>query len=222
MTSHWTRAARATRTAITSIGLAVSVASCGGGDSPSSPPTGAGVLSALAVTTVDSPIEIGQGTQANVEGRDSQGGTVALGSRTITWTSSNTSIVTVDNAGRVAGVGVGQVTLNASAPNGSATVTGSVNLTVTGIPGAATTSDVAMAPQLFVPSETIIKLGGTVRFIFTPIDHNVIWNPRKAGSPTDILVTTNATVSRTFPTVGVYPFDCTVHPGMSGRVIVTP
>ena len=64
--------------------------------------------------------------------------------------------------------------------------------------------------------------GGNVRFQFTPIDHNVIWSPRLPGSPADILVTTNALVSRTFPTVGVYPFDCTVHPGMSGRIIVSP
>lgn len=195
---------------------------CGGGDNPSSPPTGAGVLSVVVAATDDASLELGYGTQATVKGRDSQGADVALGNRVVTWTSSNTAIATVTNGGSVNTVGVGTVTLSVQVQNGSSALTGTANLSVIANSDAVMSADVAMAPQQFVPGETVVKVGGTVRFLFTPIDHNVIWNPRKPGSPTDILVTTNATVLRSFPTVGVYPFDCTVHPGMSGRIIVSP
>ena len=183
---------------------------------------GAGVLSRVVAGTVDSPLEIGQGTQATVEGRDALGGLVALGSRVVTWTSSTPAIATINSNGIVAGVGVGSTTLTVSVQDGSTARTAITTLPVIAIPNAPLTVDVAMAPQLFIPSEIIVKLGGTVRFQFTPIDHNVIWSPRLPGSPSDILVTTNALVTRTFATVGVYPFDCTVHPGMSGRIIVSP
>ena len=192
------------------------------GSLPITVTSGAGVLARVVASTIDSPLELGQATQASVEGRDSQGGIVALGSRAVTWSSSNPAIATINSNGIVAGVGVGSTTLSVSVQDGGTARTATVVLPIIGIANAPLVADVAMAPQLFIPSDIAIKLGGTVRFQFTPIDHNVIWSPRLAGSPSDILVTTNALVARTFGTVGVYPFDCTVHPGMSGRVIVSP
>ena len=196
------------------------LASCGG-DAVTPPEDGTG-LSRVVASIVDSPLEIGQGTQATVEGRDAMGAAVALGSRAVTWSSSNVNIATVTNGGVVAGVGVGSTVLTVTVQDGNAPKSATASLVVNAVPDAPTVADVSMAPQLFIPSETVVKLGGTVRFQFTPIDHNVIWNPRLPGSPTDILVTVNSLVTRTFPTVGVYPFDCTVHPGMSGRIIVSP
>ncbi|MEQ1693854.1 MAG: Ig-like domain-containing protein [Gemmatimonas sp.] len=201
--------------------MVATLASCGGGDSPVTPPV-SGVLATVVASTVDSPLEIGQGTQANVAGRDGLGGAVALGSRPVTWSSSNPNIATITNGGIVAGVGVGNTTLTVTVQDGGTARTATTALLVTAIPDAPLVADVSMAPQLFIPSQTVVKLGGSVRFQFTPIDHNVIWSPRLPGSPADILVTVNALVTRTFPTVGVYPFDCTVHPGMSGRIIVSP
>jgi plastocyanin len=218
----WTRSTRWASAALLAI-AACTVASCGGSDSGGTPvePV-AGVLTKVNAIVTDPTVEIGQGTVASVEGRDALGGTVALGTRTVTWSSSNTAIATVTNSGAVNTVGVGSVTLTVSVQNGSSALTAATSLTVTKVADAPTTADVAMAPQLFIPSQTVVKLGGTVRFFFTPIDHNVIWNPRLPGSPSDILVTTNQTISRSFTTVGVYGFDCTVHPGMSGRIIVSP
>ena len=42
----------------------------------------------------------------------------------------------------------------------------------------------------------------------------------KTGSPANIPVTTRAMVSRTFSTIGLFPYDCLVHPGMSAQVTV--
>ncbi len=184
--------------------------------------TAAGVLSQVVAGVSEPQLIIGQGTQATVTGRDAGGATVALGTRTVTWTSSNSSIVTVTNSGVVAAIGVGTVTLSVSVSNGATPLTASTQVTANAIADAPTSTDVAMAPASFIPFESVVKVGGTVRFFFTAIDHNVIWNPRLPASPADILVTTNATVLRTFPTVGVFPFECTVHPGMIGRVVVSP
>jgi plastocyanin len=204
-------------------GIACSVGACGGGgtvDIPAAPVPG--VLTTITATIVDSPLEIGQGTSVTLDGRDGLGAVVRMGTRTVTWTSSNISIATVNNGGNIAGVGVGTVTITASVIEGGKTVSGSASLTVTGIANAPLSADVSMAPQQFIPFQTVVKVGGSVRYFFTAIDHNVIWSPRLPGSPSDILVTTNVVVSRTFPTVGVYNFECTVHPGMVGIVVVSP
>ena len=203
---------------------ALALTSCGGGsDTVVVPPAPVpGVITTLTTTITDSPLEIGQGTAATVVATDGLGTNVRLAGRTVTWASSNRVIATVQTNGNVAGVGVGTVNISASVAEGSKTITGTAPLVVTAIANAPLVADVGMQPQLFIPFQTVVKVGGTVRYFFTPIDHNVIWSPRLPGSPSDILVTRNAVVSRTFPTVGVYNFDCTVHPGMSGVVIVSP
>lgn len=184
--------------------------------------SGAGVLATIVVDAQDRTIPLGQLTQATVGGRDALGGSVALGTRAVTWSTSNTSIATITSAGVVTGVGVGIVSIQASVADGAVPKTASVQLIVSSIPNAPTTADVVMPGLTFSPVETIVKQGGTVRFIFPALAHNVIWDPRLAGSPTDINTTTDATVSRTFPSVGVFQFKCTLHPGMDGTVIVSP
>ena len=42
------------------------------------------------------------------------------------------------------------------------------------------------------------------------------------GFPADIAITQSRTVARTFGTVGSFPYDCTLHPGMSGVIDVRP
>ena len=182
----------------------------------------AGVLASILVSAQDLTIPLGQLTQATVGGRDALGGTVALGTRTVTWSTSNASIATITAAGVVAAVGVGTVNLQASVADGAVPRTGSVQLIVSGIPNAPTTADVFMPGLTFSPFETVVKQGGTVRFIFPALVHNVIWDRRLAGSPADINTISNVTVSRTFPTVGVFEYTCTLHPGMDGTIIVSP
>jgi plastocyanin len=184
--------------------------------------SGAGVLATIVVDAQDRTIPLGQLTQATVSGRDALGGTVALGTRVVTWTTSNPSIATVTSAGVVTGVGIGSVNVQASVADGAAPKTATVPLTVTSIPNAPTITDVVMPGLTFSPVETVVKQGGTVRFVFPALAHNVIWDPRLAGSPTDITTTSSVTVSRVFPTVGVFQYKCTLHPGMDGTVIVSP
>lgn len=81
------------------------------------------------------------------------------------------------------------------------------------------TATVSMPGYSFVPFSTVIRVGGSVIFDFPAESHNVIFT-RKTGAPQDIQETVNARVTRVFNTAGSFPYDCTIHPGMSGEVLV--
>jgi plastocyanin len=85
-------------------------------------------------------------------------------------------------------------------------------------PGGAVAAVVSTPGNTFSPPFATIPLGGSVRFEIRGDDHNVIF--RTAGAPANINVVNNADVTRTFNTRGSFPYDCTVHPGMSGEITV--
>ncbi len=82
------------------------------------------------------------------------------------------------------------------------------------------TAVVEMPGNAFSPFNTTIKVNGTVSFDFPGDEHDVTF-VAKAGAPASIPVTKGKVVTRTFTTVGVFPYDCKVHPGMSGQITVT-
>ncbi|MGH7461008.1 MAG: hypothetical protein ACREMA_08260 [Longimicrobiales bacterium] len=82
------------------------------------------------------------------------------------------------------------------------------------------TAIVSMPGFSFVPFTTTIGVGGTVVYDFPAEPHNVIFN-QVAGAPANILETSNRSVARTFNTAGDFPYNCVLHPGMSGVVLVT-
>jgi plastocyanin len=184
--------------------------------------SGAGVLASVQVTMDDAALLLGMYTQARVTGRDLLGGTVALGTRPVTWTTSTPTLASVTAAGVVRAIGVGTATVQVAVQDGAQQRTATATLTVAPIADAPATADVFMPGLTFSPFESVIKAGGAVRFVFPALPHNVIWTPRFPGSPADIAVTSNVVVTRTFPTPGVYPYTCTLHPGMDGTIIVSP
>jgi plastocyanin len=87
-------------------------------------------------------------------------------------------------------------------------------------PGTAALVDTVFMPgDNFSPPSLNLQVGGTVWFDFPSRAHNVIFE-RKTGAPTDIQPTSSRLVSRTFPTAGTFPYDCTLHPGMVGEIVV--
>lgn len=79
---------------------------------------------------------------------------------------------------------------------------------------------VEMPGNSFSPFNTIVKVNGSVAFDFPGDEHDVTF-VSKVGAPASIPVTKSKVVTRTFTTVGVFDYDCKVHPGMSGQVTVT-
>ncbi|MBC7897830.1 MAG: Ig-like domain-containing protein [Cytophagaceae bacterium] len=183
-------------------------AACGGGSN--GPTGGNGIASVRMIATAISLFPL-QTEQLSATALDASGGTVA-NAPAATWQSANNAIATVTSGGLVTGVANGQTDITASI-GGKA---GSTRVTV----GAAPLSAVVDMPgNSFTPFTTTIRVAGTVSFRFPATAHNVIFKPR-AGTPADILPESNVTITRTFNALGTFAYDCTLHSGMSGEVVV--
>ncbi len=172
-----------------------------------------GPLPLIARVFVSAPtptIAVGDKAQLTAVALDSVGNTV---NAAFEWSSSAEIVAIVSSAGLVTGVTAGTATISAKAGG----VTGTLSLTVR---ASANLAVVTMPPgDIFTPFQVTVPVGGTVRWEFPQRPHNVIFD-KKAGAPTDIQQTANVAVSRTFALAGTFPYDCTLHPGMSGEVVV--
>lgn len=83
-----------------------------------------------------------------------------------------------------------------------------------------TAAEVFTPGNVFSPFSTVIQVGGTVKFNITGVPHNAIFASTPPGAPANINIVSNTVVPRTFNTRGTFPYDCTIHPGMSGQVVV--
>ena len=89
-------------------------------------------------------------------------------------------------------------------------------VTVTGASFPANAS-VSTVGNSFSPVSVDITINGTVGFTFAAL-HNVTFGG--GAAPANIPNTSSGTVSRTFTAVGTFNYQCTLHGGMSGTVIV--
>ena len=80
----------------------------------------------------------------------------------------------------------------------------------------------ATSLDTFTPSNVAIGVGGTVTFTFGDVAHNVFFDNAPAGAP-DAIAGANANMSqtRTFTTAGTFEYNCHIHPGMKGTVVVS-
>jgi plastocyanin len=83
--------------------------------------------------------------------------------------------------------------------------------------------DVVTVSNAFSPNILQIAPGDTIRFTIVPAPngegHDVTFDA-KAGAPENIKVTLNGVFNRVFSTRGSFHYNCFVHPGMSGDVVV--
>jgi plastocyanin len=85
-----------------------------------------------------------------------------------------------------------------------------------------TTATVQATPALaFTPGTVTIAVGGTVAVAFGSVAHNLYFDNGPTGAPANIPGTNaNLTKALTFPTPGTFVYNCHIHPGMHGTVIV--
>ena len=103
-----------------------------GGDSPTAPPAPEPARpTTVTVSPAKAPLALGATVQLMAEVRDQNAGVMA--GATVTWSSSDTSVATVNASGLVTGVGVGAATITASAGSGQ----GTAEITVMGLERAA-------------------------------------------------------------------------------------
>jgi plastocyanin len=162
-------------------------------------------------------IGVGDVVQLNAVVRDEDGN--ELNGVSIRWESSLETVATVGPNGEVQGIS-GGATLIKAIVVGNDDLYGSLGIVVQGTGQAAAV--VNMTPNSFTPFTTTIRANERVAFVFPALAHNVIFEPGRAGAPANIQQTANVIVQRQFATTGTFPFDCTLHPGMSGEVVVRP
>ena len=192
--------------------LVVAAGCGGGGDGGGS--TGPAVFTSLNVTPSNVSVLVNQTQALTATARDQNNNT--LGGLATTFTTGNQSIATVSSAGVVTGVAVGNTTVTVNGTIGTVTKSTTVNVTVTQ-PGP-TAAVSATGGNTFDPNRVFVTPGGTVTWTFAA-QHNVTW---EGSTPTggNIPNTSSGSVSRTFPAAGTYGYQCTLHPGMSGTVVV--
>src|SRR4051812_14386593 len=85
------------------------------------------------------------------------------------------------------------------------------------------TGDGFTLSSAFSPTSVSLNVGDAVRFNIVVASngegHDVTFDA-KAGAPANIPVTKTGTISRVFTTRGTFHYNCFVHPGMSGDVVV--
>jgi plastocyanin len=88
--------------------------------------------------------------------------------------------------------------------------------------GPALAAEVGATPSIaFDPNTVTIKVGGTVTFDFGSVAHNVWFDNQPTGAPANITGTNaNVTKTLTFTTAGTFVYNCHIHPGMHGTVVV--
>ena len=78
---------------------------------------------------------------------------------------------------------------------------------------------VTMPGDVFAPFIVRVRPGGAVTWRFGASPHNVIF-AATPGAPSNIDIVSSVDVTRVFPVPGSFRYDCTIHPGMAGRVEV--
>ncbi len=82
------------------------------------------------------------------------------------------------------------------------------------------TATVTMGAASFSPSVTPLLVGGTVTWNNNSgVLHNVTF-ASAAGAPANIPAHEAGSNQRTFNTIGPFHYECTLHPGMAGRIEV--
>src|SRR5213594_1086663 len=114
-------------------------------------------VAAVSVTPATATIGVGQTAQYAAITRDAFGN--PLGGRTVTWSSSNPAVATVNGAGQATAVAVGAATLTATSEGKS----GTAALTVTNVP---------VASVAVSPASASVQVGQTVQLAATPRDAN--------------------------------------------------
>ena len=89
-----------------------------------------------------------------------------------------------------------------------------------GTPAAPAANEViATTESTFNPTTLTVAKGTTVTFTFQSTVHNVQF-ANTTGAPANIANTSNSAVQRVFATAGTFGFDCSLHSGMHGTVVV--
>lgn len=117
--------------------------------------------------------------------------------------------------------GLGAIVLTAACGGGGGEPTGPGGGGIGGGGGTALVhaKEVTTGASSFNPASETIPVNDSIFYTFGAVTHNVTF-AAKAGAPANIGDTSNATVKRAFTTAGTFDYQCTIHAGMDGQIVV--
>lgn len=192
----------------------------GGPTTPPPPPPG-NQQTLGSITTNVSTVNLGAGnTQAiTVSAYDTQNALI-VNPGTPTFSVSPSGVAEVDGQGVVLAVSQGSATVNVSLTVGTVTKTAAVAVNVTGTLPSSADVIASSGDYTFTPKNVAIARGGSVTWTFGGLEHTVTFT-NTAGAPASINSGGYSTaISRTFTAAGNFAYNCTLHQGMSGQVVV--
>ena len=195
------------------------LAGCGGGGAVSSQAASDPTLSSVSLSARLVTLTVGASQQLHAIPKDQSGLPIATGA-TVSYASSNAAVAAVDAAGLVAGLAPGAATITASATMDGVTQTATCEVTVEAAPPPGAGNFVSTAGFAFSPSTVTIAVSDSVTWRFVEAPHNVTFTgvtPSAGNVPTQ---QPGAQVTRVFPTAGTYSYECSLHSGMRGQVVV--
>lgn len=187
------------------------LAGCGGSDLATVTPT----VARVSVTGLSTSLSVGQFTILSATAFGSSGAQLP-GAGAPVWSSSAVSIASVDQAGKVSGVGAGTATITAAIAN----VNGTFGITVS-VPVSASKDTIFTPGISFSPIRLTVATGATVIFAlgFDGVGHDVRFAVT-SGAPADIPVTKGQNIARVFSKAGSFSYFCPTHPEMTGVITV--
>jgi plastocyanin len=195
---------------------------CGGNSSDTSPtpPPGGGTqtLSSIRVPTPTVALTAGQTATLAPEALDASG-RVITGATGYTYASAAATIAESQGSGTILGISAGATTVTVSLTRDGVTATSAVSFTVTGSLPATATVIAGDASRVFTPATIVVARNANVSFTFGALVHNVTFRGQ-VGAPANVPNTTNAVLARVFGAVGDYDYDCSLHAGMTGKIMV--
>lgn len=212
---------KVTRWACVAVTSAILGCGGGGGDggttSPPPPPPTTQTLGSITTNVTSINLVAGNTQTITVSALDTQGASIVNFTPTFSVPQGATA-AEVDGSGTVLGLASGATTVTVSVTLGAVTRTASVAVNVTGaLPSQANVS--TQSGDVFTPNRVAIIRGGQVTWTFGATIHNVTFGGT-AGAPANINNTSGTQDSRTFGQAGNFSYQCTLHSGMSGQVIV--
>jgi plastocyanin len=173
----------------------------------------------LTVVGPTAAMAIGANAQVQAVARDARNAPIAGASGAAFVTNDRTKVI-VDNTGTITAIAPGATTVGASLTRDGVTASGTASVSVSApVAGTSSATVQATTSNTFTPPSVNLNVGGTVAYAFGTVDHNVIFSG--AGAPSDVPVSVNTTISRTFANIGTFNYTCTLHAGMNGTVIVS-
>lgn len=188
------------------------------GPPPPPPPGNTQTLGSITTSVQALSLTAGGTSVITVQALDINGAPMANPPSAV-FTSLNGTIAEVDNAGSVLALSAGTTNINVGMTIGGVTKNATVGVTVTGALSNVGDVVASSGDYIFTPKTVAIQAGGTVTWNFGGLGHTVTF-AATPGAPASIAESYSTTVSRTFPTAGSFTYNCTIHAGMSGRVVV--